>query len=352
MASLLGCLMFLLVLEVSLRVLGIACEHRDPTAASAATPTAGRTILCVGDSYTWGAGAPVHMSWPRQLERLLNSEGRSGYTVVNRGKGGQNSARLVQEFQYNLDTVKPSLVIILTGSANHWDAYGSDETPTRTTWGQQARDLLYRVRVFRLAKLLYLNVRDIRAKAERARYLADLEARRAAFERKVTESVPGDRRARAQTCEQQGYRWFASRNFTEAVKCFREGMEANPYLQSNYVGLADCLDQQQKREEALATCRKAIELNPFEVPAYVALANGLLNLHKPEEGAEWLHKARDLGPGDPLVLRALAHNLAQRQRYTEALECLQQALETGGSTLRREILCEQAWIYQDMQDPH
>lgn len=72
------------------------------------------TILCLGDSFTFGLGADQGMDYPRQFERLLNQRGIRAQ-VVNAGIPNQRSFNVDKELSANLDSIRPDLVLLLIG---------------------------------------------------------------------------------------------------------------------------------------------------------------------------------------------------------------------------------------------
>jgi lysophospholipase L1-like esterase len=57
-------------------------------------------ILCVGDSHTRGVGAPTALSYPRQLQRLLEAAYPGArFMVMNAGIPGSNSSDTRLEFE-------------------------------------------------------------------------------------------------------------------------------------------------------------------------------------------------------------------------------------------------------------
>ena len=86
-----GILICLLILEVALRVVGSI--YADISESDTGKNKKGTTtILCIGDSFTFGIGAPRDLSYPAQLEKLLNQAAPGvKYSVINRGWPGQSS---------------------------------------------------------------------------------------------------------------------------------------------------------------------------------------------------------------------------------------------------------------------
>ncbi|MFH1601720.1 MAG: GDSL-type esterase/lipase family protein [Candidatus Shapirobacteria bacterium] len=68
-------------------------------------------IACLGDSITYGAGAPANKSYPSQLQSLLGSS----YKVINRGQSGWTADQVLANTDAWLAQDKPDIVIIMLG---------------------------------------------------------------------------------------------------------------------------------------------------------------------------------------------------------------------------------------------
>ncbi len=119
-----GLVLCLAVLEIALRVVGSVYSHlaEKDTAVQYADRT---TILAIGDSVTFGIGAPIGFSYPAQLETIIKKEvPDKQYTVINRGRPGQNTAQIVPRVEGWLRQFKPSIVTILLGAQNQVNYFG------------------------------------------------------------------------------------------------------------------------------------------------------------------------------------------------------------------------------------
>ncbi len=88
-------------------------------------PTAGagdaRTILCVGDSFTYGmhASSPQH-SYPAQLEERLRRDTSVEWHVENRGWPGRMSREVLEQLDGWLAQTKPRFLCIAVGVNDSW----------------------------------------------------------------------------------------------------------------------------------------------------------------------------------------------------------------------------------------
>lgn len=81
-----------------------------------------RTILCVGDSFTFGLGAeqPELNAYPAHLQRLLDDRAPDTWHVVNGGFPGRSSRDVLLELNRQLERFRPALVVTLVGYNDRW----------------------------------------------------------------------------------------------------------------------------------------------------------------------------------------------------------------------------------------
>jgi lysophospholipase L1-like esterase len=105
-------LLLLVSSEASLAVAARVYSRRGASGSIAGA------IVCLGDSNTFGLGAPRGRSYPDQLRALLEGEGKST-PVVNLGFVGLRAAGAVQRLESALDGGEPAAVVLLAGH-NDW----------------------------------------------------------------------------------------------------------------------------------------------------------------------------------------------------------------------------------------
>jgi lysophospholipase L1-like esterase len=117
------------------------------------------TILCVGDSHTYGAPLPEEESYPSQLQELLERRYPSReFRVVNLGLPGVNTGFVVNRLKRQILELRPQLVMVSAGRNNIWNLLHTDSEPSEdTTWTSLRRVLLH-VKLFRLAAVLSTDV--------------------------------------------------------------------------------------------------------------------------------------------------------------------------------------------------
>lgn len=111
-----GILAGLAAVELGLQAISYAVWVSGRRGTAGANPKDKPTILCVGDSFTYGMGAAdaVHGSYPARLERILASRGRA-VEVVNDGWGAQTSRDVLLRLERALRALRPRLVYVMVG---------------------------------------------------------------------------------------------------------------------------------------------------------------------------------------------------------------------------------------------
>lgn len=114
-----GTVLALVCLEILLQA--IAWWQWRGAAARSGGSTGERTILCLGDSFTYGLGASApQRSYPLQLEVLLRERGVAGVRVVNGGWPGRDSREVLERADAWLQDARPELVYVLVGHNDAW----------------------------------------------------------------------------------------------------------------------------------------------------------------------------------------------------------------------------------------
>ena len=88
-------------------LLATACSKK--TGPKGKTLPKEATLLCLGDSLTYGYGAPAGASYPQQLELL------TGYVTQNAGINGDTAAGALARLPALLQENKPGLVLVCIG---------------------------------------------------------------------------------------------------------------------------------------------------------------------------------------------------------------------------------------------
>ena len=134
------------------------------------------TILCIGDSFTYGINVPPQQKYPAVLERMLNARSRGPkYRVVNLGRPGTSTGYVLASLDEWLARYRPQLVVIMSG----WNCNDYDFAEYRAHSGRGNGLTWVRVSLFfnslktyRLAKYLLARVQSVPAESVYPRILS------------------------------------------------------------------------------------------------------------------------------------------------------------------------------------
>ncbi len=158
---------FLLIFELFLRVGGwVYLWQRHPETYKKAMSYGQQnkfTILCLGDSFTEGAGTDRNNSYPKQLEKILlkNITGVN-INIINGGRGGNSSSLLLKYLPVDLLRYNPDIVLIMIGCNNVWNFQDSSYFIINKKGGyliQNLDSLLTNLRTYKMLKLAYFNTK-------------------------------------------------------------------------------------------------------------------------------------------------------------------------------------------------
>lgn len=139
-------------LQLAALVVGLAVAPRGDVGTAR---RADLTILCVGDSHTYGLPLPVEESYPAQLEATLAARHPDvDVQVVNLGIPGLNSAFVANRLERQLLQLRPDVVIVWVGVNNRWNAIETNSS-FRDRPAAELRRLLMHSRLFRLASIAW-----------------------------------------------------------------------------------------------------------------------------------------------------------------------------------------------------
>ena len=106
-----------IVLQVAALIAWITLSRPDTAPAGSAY----RTVLCLGDSFTYGLGASSQDgSYPAQFENLLQERAGPEWRVANYGWPGRNSREILERLPAQLEELQPALVYLIVGINDLW----------------------------------------------------------------------------------------------------------------------------------------------------------------------------------------------------------------------------------------
>lgn len=160
-----GVLLLLFTLEITLRLSGLVYAKmggRKVTTSSGIADSPTRfTVLCLGDSYTYGLGTTFENSYPSQLEKILECrKPNESFLVINQGSPGGNTHRIESIFKDSLRKNKPHVAIVMAGHNNSWNVEGESEFFLPTPINK----LIAGFRGLRVYKLIILIMRGLQNK--------------------------------------------------------------------------------------------------------------------------------------------------------------------------------------------
>ena len=109
-----GAVFTFLFFELGFRAMGPIFDRTRPGG------DARYTILCEGDSFTYGIGG---RSFPQQLEQVLNERaGKRLFRAVNKGIPGLNTAMLADHLEAHYEQFRPQVAVVVIGENNSWNS--------------------------------------------------------------------------------------------------------------------------------------------------------------------------------------------------------------------------------------
>lgn len=141
-------LIVFIVLEIALRIFGSFYSSKQ-LGRNDTNGDKTFTVLCLGDSFTYGIGAHADKSYPAQLEQIIINKEKIPVRVINEGICAGNTTQMLENIQKLLQVYHPNVVVMLFGMANSWNYYGYSRPD----------NFLYRIRTFKLISRIKHNIR-------------------------------------------------------------------------------------------------------------------------------------------------------------------------------------------------
>ncbi len=153
-------LLAVILIEGSLQLIGLAFKSssRLPNKISVNKQKEKR-VLCVGDSFTKGVGAPPGRGYPEQLETILNQKSREKFRVFNLGVSGYNSSEILRVLNQHIELLDPQVVVFCGGINDCWSPRHAAEAGDRVS--ERLRDLLSRLKLFRFGLIVKERLRTV-----------------------------------------------------------------------------------------------------------------------------------------------------------------------------------------------
>ena len=125
-------------------------------------------IVCLGDSFTEGDGAPYDSTWVRYLEKALNNQNKNSYKLYNAGNSGSDIFYNYIQLKERLLNIRPEYVIELINDSDIKDVvyagglerFNDDGTVTYKT-GRKWERLYINSHLFRLFVRVFFGYDDL-----------------------------------------------------------------------------------------------------------------------------------------------------------------------------------------------
>ncbi len=239
-----------------------------------------RRVLCLGDSFTFGVGAPKGFGYPEQLQALLDARSVKA-RVINAGVPGINSSRLYKGLEESLRLHRPHLLILMTG----WNDANLNESdywrvllPALSPWRRTKLAVAYGLRECRLYKVsrsAWLSWR----RADPSAYGEGWQAYAGLSGAEAQEAL---RRLEVERASDPGRfdRWLAlgvlrhqAKRFPEALEAYRLAAEAEPGNPEAHFRLGYMLHLTRDRAGAQRALRRALNLDPAHAVARLIIGD-------------------------------------------------------------------------------
>ncbi len=300
-----GIITSLLLLEICLRIIGIISLRKFDKQLAGNRYGDSYIILCLGDSFTYGTGAAYGMDYPSQLEVMLNSRAiKKRFKVINRGMGNYNTTLILNELKNTLEKgIRPDLVTFLGGGANYWNYTGYQVYLKGSTFASIINDYLYRIRIFKLAKLLFLNIKDKIKDKLLARKINNYLFLNTMVDNEGENNNKGSNKEdiRERLIDNINYYgkgkfYSAQSQYDEAIKWLKRGIEVNPNDTRCYAELGSAYKEKGQYDEAIKWLKRGIEVNPNDTRCYVKLAISYERQKDTKKALEYFKKSIKLDP--------------------------------------------------------
>ncbi len=297
--SVLGIIAVLLIIEMCLRLGGLIFVSRQDKKNVASLGRLGvYKIMCLGESTTALGGA---LSWPSQLENILNSRGMSTkFSVINRGFPSINSSYIIANIEGNLDKYRPDMVVAMMGMNDR------ENTTIYTS---------FPIKTYKLVKLLVGNI------ASKIDGLKKEEKERALIE--AVKNNPG----KAEAWTKFGWYYKSLNDCEKAEQAFEKALKSDPSYEMAYFEIAQCYKEQGRYDDAASALERILDINPGNNIAYMDLGRLFRAQGKPDKAEKIFARALALNPANVEPLMELGRCFIQQKKYGMAEQTFKKAVQ-------------------------
>ncbi len=255
-----GALTAFILLEGVLNLGGVVYQTYWDLHTRSAVKEAGikNVILCLGNSYTKGVGAAPEMSYPMQLQQMLNRSTNNNSLVINKGVGLQSTAELLSSLKFNIKLHRPNLIVLQTGQCNRWN-YSLHTNYLRRvegtfSVGSRFRNLFielyFKCKVFKLFKLCHAFRKLMKARCLNG-HLVDNSYRASEQYQELTALI-------REINVKKGLLSLGQHKYETMINFFADKIRIDPGCSLNYTFIGYIYRFQQNYEEALKWFMKGV----------------------------------------------------------------------------------------------
>lgn len=284
-------------------------------------------ILCLGDSFTFGVGAPKGYSYPEQLQKVLDGNSRGEFIVYNGGIPGRNSSQLFRNLEENIERYAPDVVVILTGCNNNSNLRENNYflfiDSSMRVYPARLDAYFSNLQCYKLFKAAIINFHRkislelLKTGCFAAKGNGAFEAPLSKQNKYRKEKVSQELTKRAAECIKLGEIYRSQKRIALAVTEFKKAIEMDPYNDRAYSILgciylheaAYLLDEEARYLLAIELFKKAIELNPSNVPVRNELADAYYRSGKTDLALQELEIIHQLEPSREWISRLLIYGM-------------------------------------------
>lgn len=317
-----GIVFLIIALETGLTLFGIVEAKKTRALSKGKTDTKGYRVLCLGDSNTVGLGAPAGQSYPDHLENILRAQMPVGAKVTNAGMLAANTYQILSNLEKNMEKFNPDVVVLTAGGANFWNFFGCYSFQSPDSFKAKLTNLLYRIKTFRLIKLLAKNIKEKHQRARPAQPVAEtsppsVEQRLAKLPTNMDgiklppqpQTTEIHKQLILNACKLKPEDWDnpgtmndtgeaqnKAGNFPLAIICFERALELRPWDSRALYWLGNTYSSKDNQAKALSYLLKGFLANPLESPTANKIGVAFFRLNNYEKALRWALYTIKLAP--------------------------------------------------------
>lgn len=324
-----GILTALVLAEAALRVGAAVLRPRVPGAADSGA----YRILCLGESTT-ARTFGVDVSWPRQLQDLLDRRGEGRFQVINRGEAAIDTGVILAAVPTMLELYRPHAAIAMMGFRdNSWVATLSPDD----SWSGVLRRLARRSRLYRLL-----------------RFVCEARVGQAAGRQRVAEQRPEStewmQRIPSERCRSLFLALPPDRRGVQgAIECCKASLREHPDDPYTLLAIGQMysrrtqLFNEEMSAEGVGFSLRAVERGVMDPGTICTIGDFYVRRQQWAEAADWFSRGVAYRPEAGWFIKlAEAYNHLGRQ--AEATTAFQRAVEivSGGGRIEGTFHCDTA----------